>query len=123
MMMRNNVLLLIGVLILTVTITGCGRSEFYGEEITNKEITRIDDILASPVAYRNKTVTVRGKIISECPTGCWVNVKGGNAVIYVDFNPSEFAIPQKTGRKITVEGRVIVRFSKPSIIGKGVKIK
>jgi len=121
--MRNNVLLLIGVLVLTVIVTGCGSPEFYGEEIKNKEITRIGDIITSPVAYRNKTVTVRGKIISECPTGCWVNVKEGNAVIYADFHPSEFAIPQKTGKKITMEGRVIVKFGKPSIIGKGVEIK
>lgn len=116
--------LIIGVSIFTViaAIAGCGSPENYGEQISNINITSVKDILTYPDKYTGKTVTIKGKIGIECETGCWFNFKEGDAVIYVDLEPSGFAIPQKAGRGAVVEGVVAIKEGKPILIGKGVRI-
>ena len=93
-----------------IVIASCAKQEKYGQEISSRKITPIKDILASPKAYENKIVTISGKIDNECQTGCWfyVKVADGNAVIYVDIGKSGLAIPQYTGKRVLVEGEVII---------------
>jgi len=104
-------------------LSGCGKSESFGKKLTEGDVTEVGDILSKPDIYNGKTVKVEGKIVSECATGCWVDLKGKNGVVYVDFKPSGFAIPQKVGSKTTVEGKVKTRDGKTMIIGEGVEIK
>jgi len=105
--------------------SGCGKKEAgnYGQEISNRSATRVGAILTEPSNFDGKTVTVEGKIIRECPTGCWFEVKDEAGIIYVDINPSGFAIPQKVGKGVTVEGKVLLRNNQPMIVGTGVEIK
>jgi hypothetical protein len=100
-------------------------TEKYGEAISNRQLTAIKDILANPKAYEGKLVTIEGRIANECSTGCWffVGVAKGDLVIYVDIGQSGFAIPQKKGRKILVEGTVVIKASGPMIQGKGVEVQ
>lgn len=116
-----SLILLLG-LALTNSYAG---TEKYGEAISNRKVTAIKDILANPKAYGGKLVTIEGKIANECSTGCWfyVKVKEGNAVIYVDIGKSGFAIPQYTGRKVLVEGAVVIKESGPMIQGRGVEVQ
>ena len=102
-----------------------GKTEKYGQEIVNYKITEVKDILANPKALEGKPVTIEGKIASECSTGCWFYVKvgSGNLSIYVDTGNSGFAIPQKAGRKILVEGKVVLKKTGPMVQAKGVQIK
>ena len=99
--------------------------EKYGEEIKNRKITELKDILADPKAFEGKPVTIEGKIASECSTGCWFYLKvgSGNLTIYVDTGKSGFAIPQKIGRNILVEGNVVLKKTGPMIQAKGVEIE
>jgi len=99
--------------------------EKYGQEISNRKIIPIKDILADPKAYEGKIVTVEGKIATECETGCWFYIKIGetNATIYVDTAPGGFAIPQKVGRRVLVEGKVVVKKTGPMIMASGVEIR
>lgn len=113
------VLLVIGVGFLS----GCGKAEGFGKELTERELSDIGDIFSNPDAYNGKTVKVEGKIVTECSTGCWIDLKGEKGIVYVDMNPSGFAIPQKVGHKATVEGKVKTRDGKTMIIGEGVQIK
>jgi len=100
-------------------------TEKYGQEIADRKITEVRDILADPKAFEGKPVTIEGKIASECSTGCWFYVKvgSGNLTIYVDTGKSGFAIPQKMGSNILVEGNVVVKKTGPMIQAKGVEIK
>lgn len=109
---------------LTATANFAG-VEKYGDPISNYKITEIKDILANPKAFEGKTVTIEGKIANECSTGCWfiVKVKEGNVTIYVDIGNSGFAIPQKTGHNLIVEGKVVLKKSGPMVQGKGVEVK
>ena len=113
------------VLCLMSTLSGCGRKEAekHGQEIADHAPTRIDAILKESGNFDGKTVTVEGEIIRECPTGCWFDIKDQAAVIHVDIKPSGFAIPQKTGKTVTVEGKVSVRDNQPIIVGTGVEIR
>ena len=117
--------LIIAAIIAVGGIKFFARTEKYGQEITNLKLTAVKDILANPKAFEGKLVTIDGKIASECSTGCWFYVKvgSGNLTIYVDTGNSGFAIPQKTGKKILIEGKVIIKKTGPMIQAQGVQIK
>jgi len=102
---------------------GCGRLEAYGEKISNRNITALKEIVMHPQDYNGKTVTVRGKIKLVCETGCWFNLEDSGATIYTDLAPSGFAIPQKVGRKATVEGEISIESGKLILTAKGVEIR
>jgi hypothetical protein len=111
--------------VLSLLFSGCWKkdADMYGEEISNHTITKVESILTSPENFEDKTVTVRGKIINECPSGCWFEVKEDTGILYVDLNPSGFAIPQKVNKEVIVEGKVSVRDNQPIMTGTGVEIK
>jgi hypothetical protein len=112
-------------LTLVLSFAGCGRkgAEKYGQGISGLALTKVEEILKEPGNFDGKTVAVQGKIIRECPTGCWFEVQENAGIIYVDLNPSGFAIPQKVGKTATVEGKVLIRSDRPMIVGTGVEIK
>lgn len=111
--------------VLIFSISGCVKKEAdrYGQEISNRTATKVEAILKEPGNFDGKTVTIQGKIIRECPTGCWFEVKENSGIIYVDINPSGFAIPQKVGDKVIVEGKVQLRGNQPTLAGTGVEIR
>jgi len=125
--MKTLRILFLSLILLTAMISSSSYAgmEKYGQEISNRKITDIRDILANPKAFEGKIVTIEGKIASECSTGCWFYLKvgSGNLTMYVDTEKSGFAIPQKTGKKVLVEGKVIVKETGPMISGKGVEVQ
>lgn len=123
--MKKIILLICLVAVLfSLSLVACSsKVEKFGQPIENRTLTKIRDILAAPENYDAKTVTVKGKIAVECPTGCWLNLQDGNALIYIDFHASGFALPQKVGKEAIIEGNVKVTKKKVMLIGKGVEIK
>jgi hypothetical protein len=125
--MKTLKILLLSLILFTgmISSTSYAGTEKYGEEIKNRKVTEVKDILADPKALEGKSVTIEGKIASECSTGCWfyVKVDSGDLTIYVDTGKSGFAIPQKVGRRILVEGKVVVKKTGPMIQAQGVEIK
>jgi hypothetical protein len=88
--------------------------------VTAANTARIGDILQDPRGFGGKTVVVEGKIASECPSGCWFTLKDGNAVIYIDLNPSNMVIPQKKGAYAKVTAEVVTEGGDVYLIGKKV---
>ena len=125
-MIKNNLVLKSGVFcIVFILFASCYKTEKqYGKEISNNEIVTIENILKNSDKHNNKTVKIKGKIVSECTTGCWfyINSENNNS-IRVDLAPNGFAIPQLTGKKVIVEGAVKVQDNNTEIIGTGVKIQ
>ena len=64
---------------------------------------------------------LEGSIATECPSGCWLDLKGDSGMVHVTL--PTFAIPQKVGKTAVVEGLVSSENGKVSIVGKGVTIK
>jgi len=123
MRIKNSITLLFLLFFFASFLTGCGKMEVYGGTISNREITKVSDILRNPDAYKGKTITIKGKITNECSTGCWFDIKDGDAVIYNNIEPAGFAIPQKSGHTALVQGKVIVENGKPKISGTGVEVR
>ena len=121
----NNILLVLLTLNMMLALSGCGRrkAQLYGQKISNSNLTEVSAILSDIDSFEGKTVTIEGNIIRECPTGCWFDVKDEGGVIHVDINPSGFAIPQKVGKMVTVEGKISLQESRPILVGKGVEIR
>lgn len=117
--------ILISVTIVAIMIASAvsAHAEIYGERIAEKNATSIGDIVANPKNYDGKTVLVKGKISAECPTGCWFNIEEKGAVLYVDINPSGFAIPQKVGHKASIEGTIQIEDDRTVLVGKGVEVR
>ncbi len=114
----------IALLFLLLIVFGCSDSkEPFGKAIENRESTSIDSIMKNPEQFAGKAVTVEGQIINECPSGCWFDMRDENGAIYVDIAPGGFAIPQKVGKDVVVEGKVSLRDGKPIIVGKGVEVE
>ncbi len=121
--MKNSLIIISILSFIIIAIYGCAGVEKYGAPILNRKLTKIKYIQKDPDLYQGKTVTVEGSIISECPTGCWFNLKDETGVIYVDLEPTGLAIPQKLWHKILVEGKVKVRRERVLIVGSGVEIR
>ena len=121
---------LIGVLLIIILIilgiSGCSgnssdKSERYGVDIAEKEVTSVKDIYTNPNKYLSQTVRLEGKIVRECSSGCWFFLEDETGTIFVDINPSGLSIPPKVGKKVVVEGVPENKNGRISIIGKGVE--
>jgi uncharacterized protein YdeI (BOF family) len=112
-------------LILMIAVSGCGKTgdESYGQPIANRQTTELKEIVSDADAFKDKQVTLEGKIVRQCPTGCWFDIQQGTAVVHVDINPSGFAIPQKPNKTVLVEGTVTMEDGQIEVIGTGVEIK
>lgn len=124
--MKNITFILVAVFSVALALSGCTKKsggQTYGQPVSNPQATELKQILANPADFQDKTVTLEGEIITECPTGCWFDMKQSGAVVHVDLNPSGFAIPQKTGKTVRVEGTVKLEGDVLEIIGTGVEIK
>jgi hypothetical protein len=107
-----------------VLFDGCkSKPKTFGGAITDKTLTSIRSIVMKPADYNDKIITIEGKIIDECPAGGWFDLQQDSAVLYVNLHPTGFAIPQKVGSVVTVQGTLKVEDSKPTLVGSGVEIK
>ncbi|MHC4552324.1 MAG: hypothetical protein ACYSUT_06110 [Planctomycetota bacterium] len=123
--MKKTLITITLVLSIALVLTGCSKkgAEAYGDAIANRQITELKQVLTTPADYQDQTITLEGKIVRQCPTGCWFDIQADTAIVHVDINPSGFAIPQKPGKTVLVEGTVKVDGDQVEVIGKGVEIK
>lgn len=120
----KNLCIVAAVFVCMAAFSGCGRRiETYGENVSNRNITPIKDIISHPEQYSGRTVTVKGKIDVECSTGCWFNIKDGEDFIFTEIETSGFAIPQKVGRIAIVEGTISVDEDGATLTGKAIEIQ
>ncbi|MBC8384445.1 MAG: DUF4920 domain-containing protein, partial [Candidatus Cloacimonetes bacterium] len=103
---------------------GCSKTELYGEALQgNLPEATVKQILENPENYENKTITLKGEIKEVCPAGCWFFVKDEHGELYVNIGPAGFAIPNKAGHEVTIEGEIINHKGTMMLMGKGVEIK
>lgn len=111
-------------LVTVILMSACTKpEETFGEAIRTKEVTPINEVVSNPQQFEGKTVRLEGTILAECPTGCWFDMRDEGGAMYVELHHSGFAIPQKVGSDIVVEGTVEMRDGKPILIGKGAELE
>jgi len=81
------------------------------------KVVKIGDILANHREFKDQEVIVEGKIVTECPSGCWFTLDDGTGTVYVDLNPSNLVIPQKRGAQAKIYGKVVIDNGDAYIIG------
>ena len=119
------IIVLLVILLIILSVAGCSGSNSgkkFGVDITEKKVVEVKDIFTSPDKYLNQTFKLEGKIVRECPSGCWFYLKDKTGTIFVDINPSGLTIPQSVGKKVIVEGELKSRNGRIFIIGRGVEI-
>ena len=111
-------------LIALISLVSCGKPETFGEKITgdSPEVS-IKELFEKPDEFESKTVTLQGEIGQICPSGCWFFVKQNENELYVNLSPSGFAIPQKSGAEVKVEGKLLAHNNSLIMVAKGVEIK
>ncbi len=104
-------------------IAGCGRApETYGKAVPGVEPTPVRQLLAAPGDYTSAPIVVEGRIVRECPTGCWFDLDAGGAPLYVELNDAGLAIPQRVGKTVRVVGDVSAEGGQVKLSGQGVEI-
>ena len=83
----------------------------------SSQIMEIAKLLEKGSEFAGREVIIEGKIVQECGSGCWFNLKDDTGIIYVDLAPSDLVIPQKVGSKATVFGKVAIKNGTTYIIG------
>jgi uncharacterized protein YdeI (BOF family) len=85
--------------------------------VSSPKVVTVNDILSSPKNFQDQSVIVKGKIVTECGSGCWFNLKDSTGTIYVDLAPSNLVIPPKVGATATVSGKVTFKGNDVYLIG------
>jgi len=93
--------------------TGAVKTTSFGAGVTVAEVTSIDKILATPEAFKGKTVKVEGMVIDVCPKrGCWFEIAGASAGQKMKFKVTDgemvFPIDSK-GMYASAQGQVSVK--------------
>ncbi len=111
-------------LMTVLALTGCS-AEKYGLGIdSGAPVVKVKDIILRPADFVGRTVTLEGKITSQCQSnGCWFFLYDGTGQIFINLKPNNFALPSRMGKKARVTGIVSADQQGYQIIARGVEIK
>jgi hypothetical protein len=80
-----------------------------GKPLTLAEPLAIEKLLATPAAYADKIVQVKGKVTAVCEEmGCWMALNNADKTLRVKVNDGEIVFPKSAiGKLATAEGRFV----------------
>jgi hypothetical protein len=104
-------LVIAGLFLSLVLLTGCTAQSSSGQALS-PGVTN-GAIIKDPAAYEGKDLVLKGKIATECGSGCWFLLDDGTGQLYVDLAKNNFAIPQLKGSTVVVKGMVRVENGDP----------
>lgn len=86
-----------------------GAEQKLGKPLALSSATPIDQLLAQPGRYVDKTVQVKGEVTEVCQMmGCWTNVKDPTSgkMIRIKVNDGEIVFPKDAvGKSVVAEGK------------------
>jgi len=99
------------------------KPERFGAPFRTATAMGMDELTGSAAANLEKVVRVKGKIERQCPSsGCWFILKAGDGrELYVELSNLGSTMPQRTGRQVEVEGRLLKTDRGLELIGDGVE--
>ena len=94
----------------TVSSLLAGDGKTFGKDITEKETTKISQILDAPENYDGKVVKVEGTVVNVCETrGCWIEIASDKEyqTIKVKVEDGEIVFPMEAkGKPAVIQGEV-----------------
>jgi hypothetical protein len=80
----------------------------FGEPITVDEITPLEDVLASPDKFADKTIRTEGVVTAVCKSmGCWMELSDEKEQAHVTMAGHSFFVPKTAdGHRAIVQGTV-----------------
>jgi hypothetical protein len=109
--MKNRFLMIAVVMLMPLLFTVAGDKK-YGKPLTLKKATPIAELLASPQAFKDKTVMLDGEITEVCQKkGCWIKLKDASSdtEVQVKVEDDVIVFPKDgKGKKVRAEGVVSV---------------
>jgi hypothetical protein len=100
-------------LLLSISLVVAGSPKKYGKALTEKSLTKVSDILASPKKFDGKRVRVQGAVVDVCSErGCWIKIASDKEFESIRFKVEDgvivFPLDAK-GKDAVAEGVVSVR--------------
>ena len=111
--MSWKILVLTGLLLSAILLTGCTTQSPPAQTLTSGVTNGA--IINDPAAYEGRDLVLKGKIATECGSGCWFLLDDGTGQLYVDLAENNFAIPQLVGSGVVVKGGVRVENGDPRL--------
>jgi hypothetical protein len=111
-------LLLAGLLLSAILIAGCATQSSPAPAVS-PGVTN-GAIIKDPSAYEGRDLVLKGKIATECGSGCWFLLDDGTDQLYVDLAENNFAIPQLHGTTVVVKGVIRVENGDPKLFATSV---
>lgn len=112
-----------GVALMAGTVLGVAGCQSQNESPSKAQSESADTSITTPVVPTgseksissltetliDKTVTVRGEIVQQCPAiGCWIRVKDDTGELFVDLKPGSLELSEKrVGQQARVSGRLV----------------
>jgi hypothetical protein len=106
-------LVLSGLLLSAILLTGCTTQSSSAPSLTPGVSNGA--IIKDPAAYEGRDLILKGKIATECGSGCWFLLDDGTGQLYVDLAKNNFAIPQLQGSTVVVKGVIRVENGDPKL--------
>jgi hypothetical protein len=106
-----------------IVVTGCSKQKIQTQaqgqqptqspEITMTEITPLQNVLADPSEFLDKTVLVEGEVTGRCTgSGCWISLKVGDedrGIIVTTLDESWIFPTDCVGKTVQVQGALKVK--------------
>ena len=98
---------------LSASLLAAPETRAFGKPLAGLEPTALADVLKAPVA--GKTVRLEGTIGAVCKNkGCWLTLHQGAQSVHVTFEGYSYFVPKDVmGKKVALEGKVLVKQPKP----------
>ncbi len=103
-----------------VLLTGCTAQHSSGQALS-PGLTN-SAIIKDPATYEGRDLVLKGKIATECGSGCWFLLDDGTGQLYVDLAKNNFAIPQLQGSTVVVKGIIRVENGDPKLFATNVTV-
>ncbi len=83
----------------------------------------IGNILNAADNFVGKSISVNGKITSQCGSGCWFIMSDDSGDLYVTLKPNNFVIPLSLGKKVIVTGNILIKDHDVTLVGSSVDVE
>lgn len=99
--------------------------EHFGRAFLGAPAATIRQLTLAGAASGGGNVRVEGEIVRQCPvSGCWFYLDdGAGNQVKVELGKVVPTLPQRIGKRATVEGRMVLMGEEPVFAGEGVEFK